>query len=144
MSHNTVTTHDLPFPVDQLHTDNTEEQEYNREAADTFRQAATLGVLGSLGAHNLRTIPGRHQLGGLMFTARILPMTQKGRGSRARNMLVMVSLTGGDLIDIDVRYLTGGAEHATARDVYIDQLQRALLALDYDGPEIFNPRYWTN
>lgn len=26
--------------------------------------------------------------------------------------------------------------------VYIDQLARVLLALDYDGTEALNPRYW--
>lgn len=144
MTADTDTTQDLPFTVDELHADNEEEQEYHREAAETFRQAATRGVLWSLGASDYRAVPGRHQLGALLFTARILPMTKTGRGERARKMLVMVSLTGGDLIDIDVRYLAGGKEHATARDVYIDQLQRVLLALDYDGPEIYNPAYWNN
>lgn len=143
MSSRNVTTQDLPFPINTLRTDDTDDQARNRSAAETFRQGATMGVLMSLGASDLRTVPGTHELGGLLFIARILPLTGNRRGQAARRMAVMVSVAPGDLIDIDVRHLTG-QEHATVRDVYLDQLQRALLALDYDGPDAFNPSYWTN
>lgn len=143
MSSRTVTTQDLPFPIAALRTEDPDDQERNRNAAETFRKGATPGVLMSLGASNLRSVPGTHELGGLLFIARILPLTGSGRGQAPRRMAVMVSLTPGDLIDIDVRPLTG-PEHATVRDIYIDQLQRALLALDYDGSDAFNPSYWTN
>ncbi|MBS1673150.1 MAG: hypothetical protein JSS74_04215 [Actinobacteria bacterium] len=145
MSTRTVTTADLPFPIEQVHTTDAAELEHNRAAAETLRAGATTGVLWSLGATNLGAVPGTHGLGGLLFIARILPLTANGRGEAARRMAVMVSVTPGDLLDIDVRQLTGDRrEHATTRDLYLDQLQRALLALDYDGREPFNPRYWTN
>ncbi|MBS3183453.1 hypothetical protein [Leucobacter manosquensis] len=35
-----------------------------------------------------------------------------------------------------------GIEHAKIEGVYTDQLARVLLALDYDGTEALNPRYW--
>lgn len=139
-----TSTQDLPFTVEQLRTTDPDRLREHQQTAETFRRAATVGALMSLGATTLRAVPGTHQLGGLMFTARILPLTRTGRGEAPRRMSVMVSLTGADLIDIDVRYLSGGREHATIREVYIDQLQRALLALDYDGPEPLNPAYWTN
>jgi len=85
-----------------------------------------------------------HQLGGLVFTARILPMTLTGRGQAPRRMLVMISSTPADTIDVDVRQITTGANHATAHGLGIDQLQSVLLALDYNGRDVFNPRYWNN
>ena len=61
--------------------------EEHRTNAMQFRQALGLGVLGSLGASDLTAVPGAHQCGGLLFTARVLPMTKRGtRGTRSRNM----------------------------------------------------------
>lgn len=133
-----------PFASEQITTDDPKQQEWQLDVARQFKAAATMGVLMSLGAHELRAVPGVHTLGGLFFIARILPMTKNGRGSRPALMAVMVSVTGIDEIDIDVRRLRDGVEHATVRGIYIDQLAAALLALDYDGPEIFNPSYWSN
>lgn len=134
----------VPFTVEQLHTDDPEQLAEHQQAAAAFQAAATVGVLMSLGATTLRTVPGTHQLGGLLFIAHILPMTSRGRGEAPRRMAVMVSLTGADLIDIDVRRISDSQEHATIHGIYIDQLEPALLSLDYDGPETLNPRLWTN
>jgi len=119
--------------------------EEHRANAMQFRQALGLGVLGSLGASDLTAVPGAHQCGGLLFTARVLPMTKRGtRGPRPRNMGIMVSLTPADEIEIEAREITRGTEHAKIEGIGIEQLQRAALAIDYDGPEVLNPRYWTN
>lgn len=53
-----------------------------------------------------------------------------------------MSTTPLDEIEIEVREYARGIEHAKVEGVYIDQLARVLLALDYDGTEALNPRYW--
>lgn len=119
--------------------------EEHKFTADQFRQALGIGVLGSLGASDLTTVPGAHQCGGLMFTARVLPIAKSGaRGTRPRKMAIMISLTAADEIDIEAREIARGAEHVKIEGIYIDQLQRAALAIDYNGPEVLNPRYWPN
>lgn len=127
----------VPYLTEQLTADAAQ-----KAAGDTFLAAIDQGVLWSLGARDLHTVAGIHQLGGLFFLASILPMVKNGRGSRARKMAVMVSLTGADTIDINVREVTSGRDHAHIEGVYIDQLSRALLSLDYDGNTVTNPRYW--
>ncbi|GAB3597382.1 hypothetical protein CFAEC_13825 (plasmid) [Corynebacterium faecale] len=57
-------------------------------------------------------------------------------------MAVMVSLTPADEIDVEVREIARKTEHARIEGIYIDQLARAALAIDYDGPTALNPRYW--
>lgn len=119
--------------------------EEHKFTADQFRQALGLGVLGSLGASDLTAVPGTHQRGGLLFTARVLPMTKRGtRGTQPRKMGIMISLTPADEIEIEAREIARGTEHAKIEGIGIGQLQRAALAIDYDGPEVLNPRYWTN
>jgi len=114
-----------------------------RQAAADFTAAAGIGVLASLGATDLRTVPGAHSIGGLAFTARILPFTKTGdRVERPARMGVLVSVTGLDEIDIQARRPGTDEDHARIEGIYIDQLAAALLALDYNGPEILNPRYW--
>lgn len=118
--------------------------EEHKFTADQFRQVLGGGVLGSLGATDLVAVPGTHQCGGLMFTARVLPMAKGGkRGTQPRKMAVMVSLTAADEIDLEVREVARGTEHAKIEGIYIDNLGRAALAVDYDGREVLNPRYWT-
>ena len=56
----------------------------------------------------------------------------------------MVSLTPADEIEIEAREIARGTEHAKIEGIGIEQLQRAVLAIDYDGPEVLNPHYWTN
>ena len=97
-------------------------------------------VLMSLGASDFR-----HMSAGIMFSARILPMTQKGRGTRARVMTVMITLGLSDTYKVKVSYAKGRFDRVTHFEesgVYADQLNALLLSLDYDGSEVTNPRYW--
>lgn len=115
----------------------------HRHTANDLRRAIGPGVLGSLGATDLATVPGSHQCGGLMFTARVLPLTKSGaRGTQPRKRAVMVSLTPADEINVEVREIARKTKHAHIEGIYIDQLARAVLAIDYDGPTALNPRYW--
>ena len=117
--------------------------EEHRRTANDLRRAIGPGVLGSLGATDLAAVPGSHQCGGLMFTARVLPLTKSGaRGTQPRKMAVMVSLTPADEIDVEVREIARTTKHAHIEGIYIDQLARAALAIDYDGPTALSPRYW--
>lgn len=133
------TTRAIPF--DLVHIAGADE--HHRATAAQFRQAIGAIVLTSLGATRLIAVPGRFDRGGLMFTARIRPMTRGGdRSATARSMAVLISVTPLDEIDIEVCEYARGTEHAKIEGVYIDELGRAVLALDYDGPEVLNPRYW--
>ncbi|WP_190265264.1 MULTISPECIES: hypothetical protein [Glutamicibacter] len=133
------TTRAIPF--DTAHIVGADE--HHRAAAEQFRQAIGPYVFMSLGASQLAAVPGRYDRGGLLFTARILPFTRTGdRYAAARNMAVLVSTSPLDEIEIEVREYARGVQHAKIEGVYIDQLSRAVLALDYDGTEALNPRYW--
>ena len=131
-----------PFPAAQLVPVDDIERDDAQRIADYFRKAIQPGVFWSLGSTHLTAVPGVDRQGGLLFTARILPMTKTGRGTAARKMQVMVSLTTADLIDIDVLEIASKKEHARIREISIDQLNAALLALDYNGDQVLNPRYW--
>lgn len=98
------------------------------------------GVLMSLGASDFR-----RSANALSFAARILPMTKKGRGSRPRVMNVLVRLDPSDTYSVRVIYTkgkSGRVTHFEESGVYADQLSRILLALDFDGEQVTNPRYW--
>lgn len=116
---------------------------YAKEVANAIRQQ--LGVPGfmTLGASDLYyTVES--DMPGLAFKARILPFLKNGkRGSRPRVMDVRILLNAMDTYDVRVGYLNGvyWVSHYVAKDVYADQLQRLALALDYNGPEVLNPRY---
>ena len=97
-------------------------------------------ILMSLGMSNLS-----HFSDGIMFDARILPMTQKGRGTRARVMSVMVTLEPSDTYSVKVSYAKGRFDRVTHFEesgIYADQLNDLLLSLDFDGKQVTNPRYW--
>lgn len=82
---------------------------------------------------------------GIMFNARILPMTKKGRGTRARIMAVAITLDASDTYSVKVSYEKGRFDRVThfeESQVYAHELNRLLLSLDYDGEEVTNPRYW--
>ena len=130
------------FPHDTLSPTHGTDQDRIKETARTFRAAIEIGVLMSLGATDLGAVAGAHQLGGLLFTARILPLRNGTRRDRPARMGVMISLNGVDTIDIEVLEYASGREHARINGIYIDQLNPALLALDYDGPTPLNPTYW--
>lgn len=98
-------------------------------------------VLWSLGASGLQY--SAKGLGGIEFDARILPFKVNGeRGSRARVMRVKVLLNSSDLYDISVGYPKGyeWVEHFSREDVDVESINFLLLALDYDGDEVLNPR----
>ena len=131
------------FIYDQLAVCGPSEERHT--TAIQLRQALGLGVLGSLGASDLTAVPGTHQRGGLLLTARVLPMAKRGtRGTQPRKMGIMISLTPADEIEIEAREIARCTEHAKIKGIGIEQLQRAALAIDHDGPEALNPRYWTN
>ena len=82
----------------------------------------------------------------LIFQARILPFKKNGERAEApRVMYVVVSLTPNDTYEITVSYYASHSEpradHFHATDVYAEDLSRTLLALDYDGDTVLNPRY---
>lgn len=129
------------FPHDTLTLPN-DDRDRCRAAADTFRAAVQVGVFMSLGATDLTAIAGTHQLGGLLFTARILPLRDGTRRERPARMGVMISHTPADEIDVHVLEYARGTDHTHLNGIYIDQLNLALLALDYDGPTPLNPHYW--
>ena len=97
-------------------------------------------VLMSLGMSNLS-----HFADGIMFDARILPMTKKGRGTRARVMSVMVTLDASDTYSVKVSYAKGRFDRVTHFEesgIYADELNALLLSLDFDGDQVTNPHYW--
>lgn len=97
-------------------------------------------VLMSLGASNFN-----HMSAGVLFDARILPMTKKGRGTRARVMTVMITLDPSDTYNVKVSYAKSRFDRVThfeETQVFAHNLDRLLLSLDYDGSEVTNPRYW--
>lgn len=123
-----------------------------REIANTIRHQITPGVLMSLGAHDIGAGRIAHEQGGpmlpsLIFKALILPFNKNGeRSERPRKMYVIVSLTPADTYKITVTYNgnaqgPGRTDHYHATDVYAEDLSRTLLALDYDGDTVLNPRY---
>src|SRR5690625_2190318 len=82
---------------------------------------------------------------GTKFDARMLPMTQNAPGTRARAMSVMVRLDASDTYTVQVSYFKGRyirVTHFEESGIYADQLNHLLLALDHDGREVTNPRYW--
>ena len=105
------------------------------------------GVLMSLGAHNFR-----YGADDMVFDARILPFTKEGkRAGQPRIMAVQIKLNGLDYYDIAVKYYRtsrksmgyGSADlvtHYEVTNVDVSILSRILLALDYDGDAVLNPR----
>ena len=120
----------------------------NPTVGTTIHRQINFGVMMALGAHDLRSLSAtKDHLGGLAFKARILPFTKSGhRGTAARVMDVTITLNGMDYYDIRVTYAPVGhrfdrVEHANIKDVDVFALNHVLLALDYDGDTILNPRY---
>lgn len=54
----------------------------------------------------------------------------------------MISFTPADEIDVHVLEHARGTDHTRLNGIYIDKLNAALIALDYDGLTPLNPRYW--
>mgnify|MGYP007022640012 FL=1 len=110
------------------------------QVANDFRQAIQIGVLMALGAHNLRASQGTTGYGALTFDAIILPFNEDGtRADLAEVMTVDVAHTWDDLIDVTV-IRPDGSEHYKGESLYIDQINKTLFALDWNGKETLNPR----
>lgn len=110
------------------------------EIASIIKRQIGVGSLMALGASDFYATDG-----GLRFTARILPFTTSGaRSGRAAKMLVEVKLNGLDLYDVRVVQVKGFdvVEHYSTKNVDATSLPALTLALDWDGPEAANPRYW--
>jgi hypothetical protein len=119
------------------------------EIAVTIKQQIGPMVLMSLGAHNFLaaspTVSGER--GGLDFAVRVLPMRADGkRGTAPRIMRCRVTLTAMDDYKVRVAYLGRGKSivtHFETDGVFADQLPNLLLALDFDGDTVLNPRLAT-
>ncbi len=61
-------------------------------------------------------------------------------------MDVKIICTFSDTYTVTVTYKRAGEiiTHYAASNIYADQIGRVILALDYDGDEVTNPRYWEN
>lgn len=117
------------------------------EAAEIIRSQISNNVLMSLGAEGLVADTDENGNPQLSFTARILPFNKdNSRSTRPAKMLVFVTLAPSDTYTVTVKRLRDMVfeEHAYTDDVYADQLNTVLLALDYDGEEAFNPRLWNS
>lgn len=112
-----------------------------REVASTIRSQIGALTLMSLGATDLGSV--NYGLGGLAFRARILPFNADGaRSEQPRALRVLVTLNSADLYDVAVEYARRGktVTHARVEDIDARQLSRTMLALDYDGETVLNPR----
>lgn len=106
--------------------------------ASTIKKQIGVNTLMALGSEEFIAIPG-----GLRFKARILPFTKIGiRSGSPSVMYVEVKLNGTDYYDVKVtRVVKYAAQtHFEQEDVDAASLSDVLYSLDYDGPEIRNPR----
>lgn len=109
----------------------------------TVQTLVETGVFMSLGARNFRTDA---EASSLVFDATVLPFLKDGtRGQRPRTMCVQIGVSthrdGG--FHVAVSYADKGVSktHCNLDYVAIEDLNRTLLALDYDGDEALNPDY---
>ena len=127
---------------------------YETPASDRAHRVAinilnqiSMGTKMSIGYHSVGVIqanenPGKND--GVIFKTRILPFKKNGeRAARPRIMWATIELNGLDLYDMEIYYISGGKKitHYEATNIYADQLNRLLIALDYDGKETLNPRH---
>lgn len=116
-----------------------------KQVADTIRQQIGFWNFAAVGARDF--LYGSEERGSLSFHANILPFTKTGKRSGcARIMDVKIICTFSDTYTVTVTYKRAGEiiTHYTASNIYADQIGRVILALDYDGEEVTNPRYWEN
>lgn len=101
------------------------------------------GVKMSLGMHNPSVIHTPSP--GLTFLVRILPFRKDGtRGLSARVMRVTITQNPSGWFDVLVSYQirrAGDKIHFKRTDVHPKDLNELMLALDYDGLTILNPRW---
>lgn len=124
--------------------------EAQRDIATTITEQATTGALMTLGAYPLRPTnlyADDTRRGGAMWNVRIMPMKKNGdRSSTVRKMELTIELTYADTYTVTAKYYNRGKAviHFQRDNVYWDQLEKLLVALDWDGDEILNPRYAIN
>lgn len=114
------------------------------EVAATIKRQIDRNVLASLGAHDFLSTCMDGGSPALAFRARILRMKADGtRSTQVRNMHVLIWLTDRDDYGIRVSFIERFqlVKHYEASGIYADRLSRLLLALDFDGDTVLNPRY---
>lgn len=97
----------------------------------------------TLGASDFTELYGDNP--GLRLKARILPFRKDGkRSSRPRVMTIEIRYFTEDMVDLKVIYPETKTydivEHFSAHGIPLRNLGTFLFALDYDGPEVLNPR----
>ena len=119
---------------------------YAQEVGNTIWKQIPVGVKMALGVHDV-FFTSKGEDHGIACQIKILPFLKSGkRGRSARNVRMDITLNGLDLYDISVGYFSKNlqwTEHFSATNIDAESLPRLLLALDYDGETVTNPRYWT-
>lgn len=131
----------MPFDVEHV----TNPDHFHQAAGSQLLKLIGLQMIFCMGAFTdeMEPIPGRFGRGGIYFIGELIPfISEDVRGEEVAAVAVMVSVTPLDEIDVEVREIHSGKEHAKIEGIYIDQLARVLLGLDYDGKELLNPAYW--
>lgn len=116
------------------------------DIATEIRNQINVATLMSLGATEIRPAsPMGDDRPGLAFIARILPFNSTGRrAARPRRMRVFILLDPSDTYSVAITHSHASrtVTHLKRSGIHADQLNRMLLALDYDGPEALNPRLY--
>lgn len=132
-------------------TTESREAQYAREVAATIKGQVRWGTWGTLAARNFQATTTKDGAAALRVDITILPFNADGkRSSGARTAWLTIALRA-DRYDITVQHTRHGDKfgtkglvtHAETRGVYADQLNNALTAIDWDGPQPFNPRLWS-
>lgn len=110
---------------------------------NTVKSLVETGVFMSLGARNFRTDP---EASTLIFDATVLPFRKDGtRSERPRKMQVQVGVSesrdGGLSVAVGYADKDVPKVHCAVDYVAITDLNKTLLAIDYDGDEALNPEY---
>lgn len=106
--------------------------------------AIELGVRFSLGMQTIEFGQEFDDMPSVVSKASILPFVNGERSDTPTTMDVVIGVAPDDTLTVQVFHWVRGKQwhHAYQEGVYIDQLNRLLLALDYNGKETLNPRLW--
>ena len=111
---------------------------YEENVAKVIRAQMGMTPLLMLGAQDFTTVRGNEP--GLEFTGRILPFDKEGtRLRKAEKMKIRIILTPLDEYNITVTR-ANGEEFLALEGIYCFQLAKMMMALDYDGDQVLNPR----
>ena len=109
-----------------------------QQQTQTFTSEQDADRIYELGAQDFTTVRGNEP--GLEFTGRILPFDKEGKRLRkAEKMKIRIILTPLDEYNITVTR-ANGEEFLTLEGIYCFQLAKIMMALDYDGDQVLNPR----